>query len=871
MIFKQIKSSGEYQLISKHYILASHDALARRYIRERSNLGMIPATIKSFLQELYYHPLFAMESSKLEDTDSFSQDVMMATIWQNLNDTNYFKKALEIRGNRKLLLNALLELKLSGLDSGQIDKLNLENIAKGQGLIELYQALDAAKKDFNYPDLVHELEKRISSGKYDKILSLMKLSCITEIDCSGKEGPLLELIKSKISFTEIAKPVPRKATNALGNFQEYLVTKTTKASGLDDSLICASAITFESSVLQMFGWMKQINGTNKDTDIVLLNYDELAPVIYRVAIQLNYPIYLTKGLKSLHFAFYSKIMTVLAGYSHLENDEYLIKAQRYLLHMTKEPKEDSFRKKSLSVISDLKIALPRYHDLKIKVDVHKLLVRELKNITLSAKELQLDETGLWVGEPLHVAGLSLRNVGILGLTSSQYPKKKNIDPVLKADERLQIKNSTSVSLSLEKIDPWDKLLENLCAHAGQNLLLTYNSHNLSSGKLTVPSSFFNHVLSFIGQEVEIKNIYGLCSVKQSFLEDIDLKNEFNNLKSGSSIALQLEARKKDLSAKELNEMDYGKFDVVKVDLSATSLETFFSCPYKFHLKYHKNLRPKDLNQGDSSEWLSSSDKGNFVHKIFENLLLPFLGQNDYKKFLLNLTEDAIKKVITETENSEDYKELNVHVPHHIKQAELQAILEETFYFIELEKTYAESGHYPLFVEHPFEYELEVDGTKFQFSGKIDRVDTDGSGNYRVIDYKTGKYYFKKNQTSLFYVPDNKSPKVYFQHAIYSLALTKYLKKNNQNIKSLEASYYFSSAKGDWKRIAHTANDASNELMYYLKNYLTQANTQKFFKNPKSCTFCEYKSLCKGEQGQRSKLKITCDQTDRILEVLMKDQ
>ena len=83
-------------MVLKHYIIAEHEPVSKRYVRERSNLGMIPLTVKSFLNEMYYHPLFAFESRTLSDVDSFSQDVLMASIGQILSKGNYFKAACRL-------------------------------------------------------------------------------------------------------------------------------------------------------------------------------------------------------------------------------------------------------------------------------------------------------------------------------------------------------------------------------------------------------------------------------------------------------------------------------------------------------------------------------------------------------------------------------------------------------------------------------------------------------------------------------------------------------------------------------------------------------------------------------------------------------
>jgi hypothetical protein len=857
-------------MIFKHYILAEHDSMAKRFIRERSNIGMIPATVRTFLNELYFHPLFALETKQLSEASVFSEDVLMASIGQSLDKDNYFKEALEIRGNRRLLLNALLELKLSGVNETNISLLELENAPKAKSLIELYTKLiTLSKGEFHYPDMVLELQVRIGSGKYDKIFSSTKLSFLTEVDARGAELSLLNLIKSKVNVIALEHKLEPVTTGVISKFQEYLASaKKSSDISLDNSLSCQSAITKETIIYKVLSWMNNINGSNKNTDVVLLNYDELAPEFYRISEKLNYPIFLASGLKCLHFSFFTQIMTVLAGYAHLDNVEYIEKAQKYLIHMNGEIKENAFRKKALSILNDLKSTLIRYKEINVHIDVHQILVRELKNTRLSAKDLEMDESGLWISEAPHVAGLILENVVLLGLENSNYPKKKRIDPVLKSEEREQIKDSVSASLSSEQLDLWELLIEKLCGRVKGNLFLGYNSHDLTSGKLIVPSSFFNHVLSFLDKDITIENIYRLCLVTQSFLEDIDHHNEFYPLKKESTLAERLEDRRKNFLSGEVNNIDFGVHDEIRLKLSSSSLETFYACPYKFHLKYHHKLSPRDLARGDNSRWLDDKDRGTFIHKLYENLLLPFKTKANYSACLKGVEDKTLKEILATVITHESFLNHNPDIASHVKEAELEEILENAKQFLSFEKEYAISGFYPLYLEHPFEFEIDVKAEKFKFSGTIDRVDTDGKGNFRVIDYKTGKNYFQIDQTNLFST-QSKDPKPYFQHAIYSLGLKDIFAKEQITFTSIEAGYYFTSEKGEWRRVLHTASNASEEFKEYLAMYLNESQTKQYFKNAKSCTFCEFKGLCKGEPRERAK-KASFDQIDRINALLMKE-
>ena len=110
-------------MFKKNYIVAASESLARRYIKDKTNLGMIPVTVQSLVISLYNHPAFVLDNKTISDIDSYEQDILMLSVAEKLSGQNYFKQALEIKGNRRLLLKTLTELKLTGFNGDNIKTL----------------------------------------------------------------------------------------------------------------------------------------------------------------------------------------------------------------------------------------------------------------------------------------------------------------------------------------------------------------------------------------------------------------------------------------------------------------------------------------------------------------------------------------------------------------------------------------------------------------------------------------------------------------------------------------------------------------------------------------------------------------------------
>jgi RecB family exonuclease len=577
----------------------------------------------------------------------------------------------------------------------------------------------------------------------------------------------------------------------------------------------------------------------------------------------NYGIYPTSGIKARHFKVFEALMTKLASFSHCANVEFIKNAKGYLVNFSDDPLDTLLKKKSLSILSDIANALPLYEKYNQLVNCYELLTKDLLRINFSASDLGLDESGLWVAPIDEVSLLSFKNVAILGLENANYPKKKRLDPIFKVEERTEINKSAGINMGLQKVDRFEMLVENFCQNIKGALYLGYQSHDLTSGKLVVPSSFYNRLLEFMGLDIKIENVYKICHIKESFLEDVPKDNSLYQLDHQSGLAHKLEDHRKLVYSSAVNELDYANSDVTVNTLSASSLESFFDCPFRFYLRYHEKMYPPDLEGKDLSAWLTSAEKGSLIHEVFENLLKPFLGSTDYGKYLKTLTDKKVEEIYYATINSEDYQKINRKVPAHIKEAEIRDYLDHVKTFVSQEMNYANGSYYPVLLEEPFEVAVIVSNQEIAFKGKIDRVDTDGLGNYKVLDYKTGKNYFKASQANLFSAKYYKTFKKYFQHGIYSIAVKDIFEKKSMPVKNITAGYYFSSDTGNWATFIHTDTIAETELLKFLEAYVQEANTKQYFKNPNSCQYCDYKNYCKAEQAERIKFVESIPQITRI--------
>ncbi|WP_164848343.1 PD-(D/E)XK nuclease family protein [Halobacteriovorax sp. HLS] len=828
--------------------------MSKRYCREISNIGYIPCTLRSLVEELYNHPSFFLENTDVEYLNHHELDLKLCEIHQKLKADNYFHEAMKIRGNRGLILNALEELRLS-LDGTSIDNLKLEDPHKSSSLIELY-TLYRSEDLADYSKVFFSVLERLKIGKYDSLLRDIRITFLDDVEVVGYEKVLIELLEEKISITRFSS--------------KEIDADLSKVS-------CSSSITANSSIRNTFRWMHENKFTSDNTKLVALNYDLYANELYKLKEEM--PVYLERGLKCSNFSFFESFMTTLAtqNKNNKEQDIFLNIVES-LVRMRSEEKEQTelfrvFYKLVLNIVSDLKLASNIYLDLKIPIDAYEILSKEVSDLNFTSIDLDLDQTGLTLCSLDDCYALSCENIAVLGLEHGNYPKRQKIDPLLKKNERDLINKSTDAILIVDAYRVED-MLGTLIKNSSGQQLLTYESHNLETGKLKVPSTFFNKVLKAQGKEIKIENIYDLCNVKEQYVTDLKEQGVFLNTLSNEGLMTSINNQASKLYSKEVEDIDFGVSDNFKKDLSASSLENFYHCPYRFNLRSNLKVYPPELEEVDKSYWLDAMSRGTFLHKAYENLLKPFCVDDGlYSEYLGNIKDADIKKAIEGALDSKlnkevTFREYNLDVPEYVRQEELTEMSENlvTFLAQEIEKN---DSFYPIAHEYEFNFKWVLDGVELLFDGLIDRVDTDGKGNYRVVDYKTGKNPFKSEKQYLFVIEGKKlrDPyKVYFQHALYTKALLE--SEFSKDIKSIEAGYYFTSDRGDWTKVYHDGQTPEKKFENILKTYISEASTGKYFKNSTQCYYCDYKQICAGKQEKRE--RIDFEQLVNLKNAVMED-
>lgn len=172
-------------------------------------------------------------------------------------------------------------------------------------------------------------------------------------------------------------------------------------------------------------------------------------------------------------------------------------------------------------------------------------------------------------------------------------------------------------------------------------------------------------------------------------------------------------------------------------VSATVLESFFACPYKNFASNGLKLCEKEDGN------VKTNEVGDILHSVLENFIKVVFsaepsgfGDSDIESIVCSLVEAVL--------SDEKYA-------RYLKKAQYKVLFEDVKqeaykYCKRLYEESKKSAFKPLYTELTFGganskfkgVTLSSKSGKYSVKGKIDRVDTDGEGNVRIIDYKSGR-------------------------------------------------------------------------------------------------------------------------------------
>lgn len=453
----------------------------------------------------------------------------------------------------------------------------------------------------------------------------------------------------------------------------------------------------------------------------------------------------------------------------------------------------------------------------------------------SARTSELGE-GVFVGPVEATLGMRFDKVYFVGMVEGQVPPRVGGDPLLPERERER------AGLPLRH-DPVEERYKYLAAAAGQARALSFPRNNNASLSGQHPSRWFLEEATRIhGSRVSSKDLTSMTNEpwlnviasaedaieaaaqsQPADLHDYDMHKlwlwlqrgnpfEQHHLAAPSSLldrAVQMErARTRsrvltiwdgDLSSNPpqstLIYVDGAMERTNKPLLSATRLEMWVACPYRYFLSYHLGIAAPERPEEVAS--ITPLDRGLLVHAILERFIReardggtapePDESWDEGHRRLLDAVADR------EFRDAERRGVTGKDLLWEMARAEIRRDL-HTFLDAdsEIRKTHGVSPHS---VELKFEFEMEEGGcadppderNNLRFRGVIDRIDVSLDGKTAlVLDYKTGGTTEYTNMTD---DPVRRGTRL--QLPVYALAAQQMLGSGVD----VKAAYWFVSSRG----------------------------------------------------------------------------
>ena len=894
--------SCELVSLREKLVVTGSVAQSARILRSLTHFGAVPHSLETLVWYLAAHPAVGAPHAPPSQLSSLEKDFLVGSLTESLAANNYFKAAMVHQGVRARLLACMDEFRIHGRSPADLRAASLPNQRKQDSLVELFTAYCAAldsQQVVDYPATLHSVTAGLRSKAYDAALANVDIVCPLPIDARGGEVELIQLLKGVCQVYESNAQVavvkheagPNLAAlrrlqislNAHLERQPLLLQKSTIP--LDISLRLKASLLRSHAIADAFHWLERGHASDA-TEVAFIapDYDAYAGPMFQFCRDRGIPFAPARGIKASECAFFAKTMAAFtAAFDHqarVGRGGNFCDAVRTHFDESDdgEPAFEAFRSFGLTAIDAYERATARFNIQIESAQARDALRAQLLSFRMSPRDLGLGVDGIFFGHPDDAIGLDCDRLVALGLQDHCYPPRSLGDGILSDDERLSFGlPARTVTAARQNV------LERLCVGVRSGLYLGFESHDLGDGSLTLPSSFLNRVLAALGHEVDAQTLYSMSGLPEEFApcaiqnaEVID--NPFLSLDEhlaasalAPAVSTRWEAELATRRSPVVGSEDRTMLSPAQGDplsISASGLATYYSCPYKFYLKSVARIPIIERLERESLVWLDRMQRGTFLHAVFEGLTQAYLGgggpsAKNWQDFLTRQAPGLLGQIIAAA--GKDYEASALRLPETIVAKELEDIRETGAEFIKREiNKVIESGFYPLKAEAAFKdltYSWEDEGQRrsVSFHGIVDRLDTNGRGLYRVLDYKTGGNHFGTKAPNL-YLDGKNHP--HFQHAIYGYWA---LKSSGYDIRpeSLVVGYYFSSAGGGWKAVDSNYLDIEPQFKNSLVAFHREQRTGEYAKNAASCRYCDFKLVCGGLPQQRYHLGALSPQIARL--------
>ena len=521
-----------------------------------------------------------------------------------------------------------------------------------------------------------------------------------------------------------------------------------------------------------------------------------------------------------------------------------------------------------------------------------------------------------------LAGIEFARLWILGATERAFPPPVRQDPILLDEERRAISARSGLRLAPRSDRGSEEALvfALACEAAREGLVVSYARRASGESRPRLPSVFFRELASQLeGERVsadaapllarsDVERIPGdaigvpirpghgqdpdaVSAAAALAVSEAERDRTYLQARVTRPLAMATYERAQPAFARSLQLVSarfadrYSAWDGAlgpdalaaialllpdEAPLSATSLESYATCPQRFMLE--RLLRIKAVSEPEQVVRIDALSRGSVIHRVFERFYDEATGTTPAP-----LAADAVQRMrgiaAEECDNARDRGETGYPAMWEADRVEL---IEDCVRWLELERELEITRALPLAaVEARFgerlagekqgtlsqadPIEIDLPSGKVRLHGRIDRVNWDPKRTrFRVVDYKTGKKYAEK--------PAELQGGRMMQLPLYVLAAAKLLEIDAAGG---GAAYVYPTRRGGFQTVEWPPDELAarqTDVIALLEAIVGGARRGDFIVAPHegACDYCAFSGICEGARGNYAAAKEGDDRLARLV-------